>query len=110
MIRNTSRSLVSEDPDLVNRQNMLPEDPKGNRLAKGNVHFDINSSPDAINTSKTRTNESEDPKNGDGLRLRIKKKFRDSGDVNSSTTSTSCSTKKCRHISSSEDTEDDECQ
>ena len=109
MIRNTSRSLVSEDPDLGNRQNMLSEDPKGNRLAKGNVHFESNSSPDAKNTNNTRTNEPEDPKDGNRLRLRIKRKFSDN--VNSSTNSTtSCSTKKCRHISSSEDTEDDECQ
>ena len=42
------------------------------------------------------------------MRLRINRKFRDSDNVNSSTNSTSCSTKKCRHISSSEeDTEDD---
>ena len=34
VIRNTSRSPVSEDPDLGNRQNMLSEHPKGNRLAK----------------------------------------------------------------------------
>ena len=45
MIRNTSRSPVSEDPDLGNRQNMLSEDPKGNRLAKANAHFEGNSSP-----------------------------------------------------------------
>ena len=42
------------------------------------------------------------------MRLRINRKFRDSDNVNRSTKSTSCSTKKCRHISSSEeDTEDD---
>ena len=57
MIRSTSRSLVSEDSDLGNKQNMLSEDPKGNRLAKGNVHFESNSSPDAKNTNNTSTNE-----------------------------------------------------
>ena len=42
------------------------------------------------------------------MRLRINRKFRDSDNVNSSTNSTSCSTKNCRHISSSEeDTEND---
>ena len=54
MIRNTSRSLVSEDPDLGNRQNMLSEDPKRNRLTKGNVNFQSSSSPDANNTNNTR--------------------------------------------------------
>ena len=51
----------------------------------------------------------EDPKDRDKLRVRIKRKFGDSDNVSSSTNSTtSCSTKKCRHISSSEDTEDDD--
>ena len=109
MIGNTSRSPVSEDPDLGNRQSMLSEDLKGNRLAKGNAHFESSSSPDAKNTNNTRTNEPEEPKDGDRLRLRIKRKFRDSDNVNSSTNSTtSCSTKMCRHISSSEDTENDD--
>ena len=103
MIRNTSRSPVSEDPDLENRQNMLSEDLKGNRLAKGNVHFESNSSPDADSINNTRTNEPEDPKDGDKLRLKIKRKFRDSDNINSSTNSTSCNTKKCRNISLSEE-------
>ena len=62
VIRNTSRSPVSEDPDLGNRQNMLSEHPKGNRLAKGNVHFESNRRPDAKNTNNTRINEPGDPK------------------------------------------------
>ena len=37
MIRSTSRSLVYEDPDLGNRQNILSEDLEGNKLAKGYV-------------------------------------------------------------------------
>ena len=48
MIRNTSQSSVSADPDLGNRQDMLSEDSKGNRLAKGNAHFESNSGPDAL--------------------------------------------------------------
>ena len=100
---------MSEDPDLGNRQNMLSEDLKGNKLAKGNVHFESNSSPDAKNTNNTRTNEPEDPKDGDRLRMTINRKFRDSDNVNSSTNSTiSCSIKNYRHISSSEDSEDND--
>ena len=48
---------MSKENNLENRQNMLFEDPKGNRLAKENVHFESNSSPDARNTNNTRTNE-----------------------------------------------------
>ena len=55
---------MSEDPDLGNRHNMLSEHPKGNRLAKGNVHFESNRRPDAKNTNNTRINEPGDPKDG----------------------------------------------
>ena len=79
---------------------MPSEDPKGNRLAKGKLHFESNNSPDAKSTNNTRTNKPENPKDGDRLRLRIKRKFRDTDNVNSSTS------KNCGHTSSSEDTED----
>ena len=98
---------MSKENNLENRQNMPFEDPKGNRLAKENVHFESNSSPDARNTNNTRTNEPEGLKYEDRLGLKIKRKFRDSDNVNSSNNSAT-STKKCRHISSSEDTKHDD--
>ena len=108
MTINTSRSPVSEGPDLGNRQNMLSEDAIGNILAKGNVHFESDSSSDAKNN--TRTNEPEDPNdknrpNNKHLRLRAKRKVSGSDNDHSSTSST----KESRHTSSSsEDTEDDD--
>ena len=95
------------DPCLGNRQNMLSEDSKGNRLAKENVHFTCNSSPDGDDkNNNTKTNEPEDPDDGNRLRLRTKRNVRDSDNANSSTSS---STKKSRHTSSSsEDTKNDD--
>ena len=67
-------SCLCEDLDLRNRQNIQPEDPKGNRLATsssgGRVNFQQSSSGvDAKNNVKNK--DSEDPNNG--IRLQNKR-------------------------------------
>ena len=107
MMRKASRSPMSEDPYLGNRQNMLSEDLKENRLVKRNIHFASSSSPDGdAKNNNTRTNGPEDADDGNRPRLRTKRKFKGSDNANSSTSS---STKRIRHkSSSSEDSQDDD--